>query len=327
MAGGDLREQLVKYLTDAHSIEEQALPQLRAAPKIAGDERLAETFREHEAETEEQRRLVRERLDALGGSPAKLKDAVMKAGGAGFALFAASQPDTPGKLTAHAYSFEHLELASYELLLRVAERAGDAETAEVARRIRHQEQAMSERLASLFDAAAAASLAEKDADDLEEEVVKYLTDAHAIEGQSIQLLGLGPRMTSDPATAKVYREHLEESRAQQTVLEARLEAHGEGPSKLKDAALRMGALNWGAFFQAQPDTPGKLAAFVYAVEHLEIGGYEMLKRVAERAGDAETAGAVERIVAQERAAAHVVASEFDRAVDASLAAQGVAAAG
>jgi ferritin-like metal-binding protein YciE len=42
----------------------------------------------------------------------------MKVGGAGFVLFAKSQPDTPGKLTANAYSFEHLELASYRLLLR-----------------------------------------------------------------------------------------------------------------------------------------------------------------------------------------------------------------
>jgi hypothetical protein len=67
---------------------------------------------------------------------AQLKDTIMKVGGAGFVLFAKSQPDTPGKLTANAYSFEHLELASYELLLRAAERAGDAETAEVARRIR-----------------------------------------------------------------------------------------------------------------------------------------------------------------------------------------------
>jgi ferritin-like metal-binding protein YciE len=327
MAESDLHEQLVKYLTDAHSIEEQALPQLRAAPGIAGDERLAEAFREHERETEEQKRMVDERLVALGGSPSRVKDTIMKAGGAGFVLFAKSQPDTPGKLTAHAYSFEHLELASYELLLRVAERADDAETAEVARSIRDQEQAMAERLASFFDAAVATSLADKGADELEQELVKYLTDAHAIESQSIQLLELGPRLASDPATAKVYEDHLEESRAQRGILEARLDAHGEGPSKLKDAALRLGALNWGAFFQAQPDTPGKLAAFVYAVEHLEIGAYELLQRVAQRAGDEGTAQAVERIIGQERSAAHVVASEFGRAVDASLAAQDVATAG
>lgn len=33
---------------------------------------------------------------------------------------------------------------------------------------------------------------------------------------------------------------------------------------------------------AQPDTPPKLAGFAYALEHLEIGSYELLRRVAER---------------------------------------------
>src|SRR4051812_17781313 len=115
-------EQLVRYLTDAHSIEEQALAQLRTAPDIAGDPQLAEIFRTHLAETEGQERLVRERLEARGGSPSKLKDAAMAAGGKGFILFARSQQDTPGKLAAHAFSYEHLELAGYELLMRVAER-------------------------------------------------------------------------------------------------------------------------------------------------------------------------------------------------------------
>jgi ferritin-like metal-binding protein YciE len=39
-----LDEQLTKYLTDVHSIEEQALQQLRTAPKIASDEELARVF-------------------------------------------------------------------------------------------------------------------------------------------------------------------------------------------------------------------------------------------------------------------------------------------
>ncbi len=39
--------QLASYLSDAHSIEEQALAQLRAAPGIAGDDRLAAALAEH----------------------------------------------------------------------------------------------------------------------------------------------------------------------------------------------------------------------------------------------------------------------------------------
>src|SRR5215207_1420247 len=157
MPDRDINEQLDKYLADAHSIEEQALIQMRLAPRLAGRPPLSDVFRAHLAETERHERLVRERLEARGASPSRFKDLVMKAGGAGFALFAKSQPDTPGKLTAHAYSYEHLELASYELLLRVAERAGDQQTAEVARGIRDEERSMAQRLGELFDVAVDAS--------------------------------------------------------------------------------------------------------------------------------------------------------------------------
>lgn len=325
MADGDIQGQLAKYLADAHSIEEQALQQLRTAPDIAGDPQLSSIFADHLVETEEQERMVNRRLEAHDASPSRVKQAVMRAGGTAFVLFARSQPDTPGKLTAHAYSYEHLELAGYELLTRVAERAGDAETAEVARRVRDQEQSMAERLEASFDRAVDASLHQVAPDDMAEQLAKYLADAHAIEAQSIRLLERSPKIAGQPQLAALYSEHLEETREQQALLEKRLRALGAGPSGLKDAAMRLGALNWGTFFQAHPDTPGKLAAFAFAFEHLEIGGYEQLRRVAERAGDAETAATAERILSEERAAAGRIARHWDEAVDASLQAQGVSA--
>src|SRR3954464_6936666 len=54
----DINKQLTKYLTDAHSIEEQALAQLRTAPDIVGDPELSRIFEKHLKETEEQERLV-----------------------------------------------------------------------------------------------------------------------------------------------------------------------------------------------------------------------------------------------------------------------------
>ena len=83
--------------------------------------------------------------------------------------------------------------------------------------------------------------------------------------------------------------------------------------------MRLGGLNWSAFFQVHPDTPGKLAAFAYAFEHLEIAGYELLARVAARAGDEHTQSACIDILTQERAAAGTIAATFERAADASLA--------
>src|SRR3954468_6587123 len=133
MASRTLDEQLTKYLTDAHAMEVQALAQMRAAPALDGYPELERGFREHLAETEGHEALIRERLDAHDASPSKLEDLLGKLSGKGFVLFAKSQPDTPGKLAAHAFSYEHLELATYDLLERVAERAGDDETARVAR--------------------------------------------------------------------------------------------------------------------------------------------------------------------------------------------------
>jgi ferritin-like metal-binding protein YciE len=317
-----LDDQLVKYLTDAHSIEEQALQQLRTAPAIAGDPELAAAFRAHIAETEGHERLVRERLGAHDATPSRFQDLAMRAGGVGFLLFARLQPDTPGKLTAHAYSYEHLELAGYELLQRVAERAGDAATAEAAARIRDEEGAMADRLAGLFDRAVDASLRDVGRDDLRDQLTRYLADAHAIEAQAISLLERGPGIAGDPTLGRILEDHLAETRDHQELVAARLSALGASPSWLKDAALRLGALNWGTFFAAHPDTPGKLAAFVFAFEHLEIAGYELLRRVAQRAGDAETDEVAQRILAEEREAARRIAGAFDGAVTASLAAVG-----
>jgi ferritin-like metal-binding protein YciE len=328
MAKDTLDDQLNAYLADAHSIEEQALAQLRTAPDIAGSARLAAAFREHLIETEGHERLVRERLEARGGTPSRFKKLVMEVGGKGFVLFARSQPDTPGKLTAHAYSYEALEAGSYEMLARTADRVGDEATAAMARTILGEEHAMAERLAQRFDDAVDASLKDPaDVDATRDQLLSYLADAHALEQQSIGLLEQGQKLAGAPELAELYASHLAQTREQQRQVEARLEELGGHPSKLKDAAMRLGSLNWAGFFAAHPDTPGKLAVFAYAYEHLEIGGYELLMRTAQRAGDAETAELARRIALEERAAADRIASSFDRALDASLDALGVGSAG
>jgi ferritin-like metal-binding protein YciE len=322
-----LAEQLTKYLTDAHSIEEQALAQLRSAPDAAGDPELAAMYRTHLEETEGHERRIRALLDERGAKPSLTKDTVMKLGGKGFLLFARLQPDTPGKLHAHSLSYEALELSSYELLETAADRAGEEPVAQAADAIAAEEHEMIKRLESGFDEAVEASLREVGAGDLEEQLRKYLADVHAIEAQSESLLERGRKLAGNETLARIYAEHLDETRDHSEAIAARLDALGGDPSSLKDAALRLGALNWGAFFQAHPDTPAKLAGFARAFEYLEIGGYEQLKRVAERAGDDETAALVGQILEDERTASDRIAGAFDEAVDASLQALGVSTSG
>jgi ferritin-like metal-binding protein YciE len=314
-----LSEQLTKYLTDAHSIEQQALAQMRVAPELAGDPQLAEAFTRHCEETVEHERAVRERLADRGASPAKLKDLLGTLTGKGFVAFARVQPDTPGKLVAHGFSYEHMELAAYEMLAHVAELAGDSESVAMARRIAAQEDAMAERLGASFDRAVDASLGEVAQEDLGGRLESYLADVHAIEAQSLQLLAKAPELAGVGRLADAYAEHRSETERQQRQIADLLQERNSTPSRLKDAAMRLGGLNWGAFFQAQPDTPAKLVAFAYAFEHLEIAAYELLARVARRAGDGRAEELAGEILREERAAAERLHGLFVPALEASLA--------
>jgi len=211
-----------------------------------------------------------------------------------------------------------LELAAYELLQRIAERAGDEPVRAMAGEIAGQERAMADRIGERWDRAVTASLAEKGAEDITKDLVKYLRDAHALEAQAMQMLETGPEIAELDTLADAFREHLEQTREHQRLIDERLAAHDAGPSRFQAGAMRAGALNLGGFFKAQPDTPAKLAGFAYAFEALEVGAYELLSRVARRAGDEETAVVAERILAEERTAAERVASTWDAAAAAGL---------
>lgn len=309
MPNNDPQTQLVKYLTDVHSIEEQARIQMERAPKLV-EGALSESFQRHLGETESQEQRVRRRLEAHDGSPSKLKDVAGQAGGFGMVLFARSQPDTPVKLAMHAFSYEHMEVAAYELLRIAAREAGDEETAEMATEIADEEREMAGRVAAGFDEAVEQALAEVEPDDMGAQLDAYLADVHALEGQSKKLLEKGRELDLPEALREALAHHLEETEGHLRRVETRLDDRGAAPSAIKDAILRLGALNWGLFFASQPDTPAKLAGFAYAVENLEAAAYELLLRVARRAGDQETVALAESILAEEKAAAEAVADQW-----------------
>lgn len=309
MPDNDPQIQLVKYLTDIHSIEEQARIQMERAPKMV-EGALSESFQRHLGETESQEQRVRRRLEAHDASPSRIKDAAGKAGAFGMVLFARSQPDTPGKLVMHAFSYEHMEVAAYELLAIAAREAGDEETASMAEAIAGEEREMAGRIAAGWDDAVEQALAEVDPEDLGDQVDTYLADVHALEGQSKELLEKSKGMEVPEALRGVLDRHQQETERHLEKIERRLDDRGSTPSSIKDAMLRLGALNWGGFFAAQPDTPAKLAGFAYAVENLEVAAYELLLRVARRAGDEETVTLAESILGEEKAAAKSVADQW-----------------
>ncbi len=313
------QEQLVHFLSDMYSVELQALTQMAAAPNIAGEEGLAADFSQHHTETERQAEQVEARLHAHGGSPSAVKDAIMKLGGKGFLLFARAQPETPGRLVAHAYAYEAMEWAGYAMLIRMAEAANDAETASVARAIQAEERTMMDRLERKFEVAASVSHGATPAEEMPQELCKHLAEAHALERQSVQLLQKSEDIGGADSLRDCYRQQLEQSENHARRIERQLAERGDTTSTTKDSALALGGINWGLFFQAQSDTTAKLAAFVYAFQHLKIGGYELLRIAAEMAGDRATAGAAAEMLAEERSMAQALSERFDDAVHSTLA--------
>src|SRR5438270_7863404 len=152
----------------------------------------------------------------------------------------------------------------------------------------------------------------------EQQLIAYLMDAHAIEEQSRGLVRRARRAGERDELREIYADHLARTEEHRQLLQARLQAHGAKSSALKDAAMRLGALNWSLIFQAQPVTPGKATALVFALTHLKIASYELLKRVAARAADEATVAVTVRVLADEQAGAARLSGSFDEAVEASL---------
>ena len=276
---GFLGEQLNAHLRDAHAIAQLALPTARRSRR-GGDLALGTAFRQHLVETEHHEQLIGDRLEARGVPPLRLKNAAFRTNGFAFVLFRGSQPDTPGKLIAHALFHEHLEIATQELLGRMAELAGDDTTRVVAGAIREDERAMAERLE-----ASSTGPSRPCARSIAPTSRRWWTGTWPTRTRSRQRRSsCSSAARGSPATpswAALRGAPLRLPRPPAARARAARRARGAAAAA-QEAALRLGALDWGALFVAQVDTPAKLAAVAYAFEFLEVGCYEQLKRVARR---------------------------------------------
>jgi ferritin-like metal-binding protein YciE len=153
--------------------------------------------------------------------------------------------------------------------------------------------------------------------DLEKELVDALADAHAMEKQSLTMLQAALRIAGDSQLEALYRGHVAETHRHLELVEARLEAHDTTRSLLKDLGGRVGALVLGTGVVAQKNTPAKLVAVAYGYENFEVASYELLRRLAERAGDMETVEMCDRILVNERQAVEKLSASFDLALRAA----------
>jgi ferritin-like metal-binding protein YciE len=156
-----LRAQLIKHIDEGIAMEQNVLRMLDGMIQTTDDQEIKEQLRQHKLETERHADRLRDRLSAHGATPSMIKEA----GGVLGALMKIPldmvRPEKAGRNARDAYATEHMEIASYELLERIATRAGDEQTAEVARQNRGDEEQMAQRIAENWDRFAELSLREQ----------------------------------------------------------------------------------------------------------------------------------------------------------------------
>ena len=156
----DLKGQLVRHLDEAVAMEQNVLRMLDSMIETTDDDEIKQQLREHKLETEQQSERLRRRLEAHGASPSMVREAGGVLGALMKSVVDAARGEKAGRNARDGYATEHMEIASYQLLERIAERAGDPETADVARQNRSEEEAMAAKIASKWDRFADLSLRE-----------------------------------------------------------------------------------------------------------------------------------------------------------------------
>jgi ferritin-like metal-binding protein YciE len=162
MADDKLQQKLADYVEDAHAMEQNDLKMIDSMISTTDDPDVKRMLEEHKRETEEHERRLRERLEAMGRGTSARKQAQAVGAALLKGVGDAARGDKAGKNARDGYTAEHLEIAAYQLLERLADKAGDAETAEVARRNRADEEQMAKRIDQSWDRTLELTLEEND---------------------------------------------------------------------------------------------------------------------------------------------------------------------
>jgi ferritin-like metal-binding protein YciE len=156
------------------------------------------------------------------------------------------------------------------------------------------------------------------AEALRDQLTKHLDEALAMEANVVRMLDSLIRTTEDEGSATLFRAHREQTERQEERLRRRLEAYGASPSIVREAGGMLGVLMKGVLDVARGERAGRNARDAYATEHMEIAAYELLERIATRAGDAETARVARENRDEEREMARRLEEHWDRFAELSL---------
>src|SRR5919201_3047831 len=142
MASQQLKDQLVKHIDEAYAMEQNVLRMLDGMIGTTEDPEIKDELRHHKLETERHAERMQQRLEAHDATPSLVKEAGGLAGALMKSVVDLARGEKAGRNARDGYATEAMEIASYQLLERIAEKAGDEQTAEAARLNREDEERM-----------------------------------------------------------------------------------------------------------------------------------------------------------------------------------------
>jgi len=160
-------------------------------------------------------------------------------------------------------------------------------------------------------------------DQLKAQLVKHIDEAHAMEQNVLRMLDGMIATTDDPGVLDALEHHKVQTQSHADRMAERLEAHGASPSAVKQFGGVLGALMKMPLDFVRGEKAGRNARDAYATEHLEIASYELLRRIAQKAGDEETAQTAQEILGEERAMAKLIEEQWDTFTELSLREEGI----
>ncbi len=160
-------------------------------------------------------------------------------------------------------------------------------------------------------------------EELNAQLIKHIDEAHALEQNVLRMLDGMIATTEDPEIVDALEHHKLQTHGHADRMLKRLKAHGASPSMVRQAGGIVQALAKMPLDLVRGEKAGRNARDGFATEHLEIASYELLKRVARKAGDEETVAACDEIIGEEQAFAAKIAENWDRFAELSLQEEGI----
>jgi ferritin-like metal-binding protein YciE len=158
---------------------------------------------------------------------------------------------------------------------------------------------------------------------IDDKLVEYIDDAYAMEQNVLRMLDSMIATTDDAQMKRALERHRKQTEKQAERLSERLQAHGKSPSVVKQAGGILGAVMKSMVDTARGDKAGRNARDGFATEHMEIASYQLLERVAKKAGDRKTAAVARQNREEEEAMARSIGAKWNKIVDLSLKEEGV----